>query len=46
MILRRLGLRRRRMVVPVKKKNKNKKMSNLMVNSVMASFEYLKAISN
>ena len=43
MILRRLGLRRRRMVVQVKKK---KKMSKLMVNSVMASFEYLRAISN
>ena len=40
MILRRLGLRRRRMVVQVKK------MSKLMVNSVTASFEYLKAISN
>ena len=44
MILRRLGLRRRRMVVQVKKKKK--KMSKLMVNSVMASFEYLRAISN
>ena len=44
MILRRLGLRRRRMVVQVKKRKK--KMSKLMVNSVMASFEYLRAISN